>query len=51
MTFWEAFRSAWGGVSAHKLRSGLTMLGIMFGRGGGDRHALHRRGRGRQAQA
>jgi putative ABC transport system permease protein len=29
----EAFRSALGGVSAHKLRSGLTMLGIMFGVG------------------
>jgi putative ABC transport system permease protein len=33
MSFWEAFRSALGGVSAHKLRSGLTMLGIMFGVG------------------
>jgi putative ABC transport system permease protein len=29
----EAFRSALGGVSAHKLRSALTMLGIMFGVG------------------
>jgi putative ABC transport system permease protein len=33
VSFWEAFRSAWGGVAAHKLRSGLTMLGIMFGVG------------------
>jgi putative ABC transport system permease protein len=29
----EAFRSAFDGVSSHKLRSGLTMLGIMFGVG------------------
>ena len=33
MNLLEAFRSALGGVSAHKLRSGLTMLGIMFGVG------------------
>jgi putative ABC transport system permease protein len=33
MNLWEAFRSALGGVSSHKLRSGLTMLGIMFGVG------------------
>jgi putative ABC transport system permease protein len=33
MNLFEAFRSALGGVSAHKLRSGLTMLGIMFGVG------------------
>ena len=33
MSLWEAFRSALGGVSSHKLRSGLTMLGIMFGVG------------------
>jgi putative ABC transport system permease protein len=33
MTLYEAFRSALGGVAAHKLRSGLTMLGIMFGVG------------------
>jgi putative ABC transport system permease protein len=33
MNLWEAFRSARDGVSAHKLRSGLTMLGIMFGVG------------------
>jgi putative ABC transport system permease protein len=29
----EAFRSASDGISTHKLRSGLTMLGIMFGVG------------------
>jgi putative ABC transport system permease protein len=29
----EAFRSATDGISAHKMRSGLTMLGIMFGVG------------------
>jgi putative ABC transport system permease protein len=33
MNFGEAFRSASDGISAHKLRSGLTMLGIMFGVG------------------
>ncbi|HEY0711096.1 MAG TPA: ABC transporter permease [Polyangia bacterium] len=33
MNLLEAFRSALGGVAAHKLRSGLTMLGIMFGVG------------------
>ena len=33
MNLWEAFRSALGGVASHKLRSGLTMLGIMFGVG------------------
>jgi putative ABC transport system permease protein len=33
MTFWEALRSAVTGVSSHKLRSALTMLGIMFGVG------------------
>ncbi len=29
----EAFRSAYDGISSHKMRSGLTMLGIMFGVG------------------
>jgi putative ABC transport system permease protein len=33
MNLLEAFRSALGGVASHKLRSGLTMLGIMFGVG------------------
>jgi putative ABC transport system permease protein len=33
MNLWEAFRSALGGVGSHKLRTGLTMLGIMFGVG------------------
>ena len=33
MNLWEAFRSALGGVASHKLRTGLTMLGIMFGVG------------------
>ena len=33
MNFGEAFRSASDGISAHKMRSGLTMLGIMFGVG------------------
>jgi putative ABC transport system permease protein len=33
LNLWEAFRSALGGVASHKLRSGLTMLGIMFGVG------------------
>src|SRR4029453_16771023 len=33
MTLFEAFRSAIGGVAAHKLRAALTMLGIMFGVG------------------
>ena len=33
MNFGEAFRSASDGLSAHKMRSGLTMLGIMFGVG------------------
>ncbi len=33
MNLSEAFRSARDGVSAHKLRSALTMLGIMFGVG------------------
>jgi putative ABC transport system permease protein len=33
MNLTEAFRSARDGVSAHKLRSGLTTLGIMFGVG------------------
>ncbi len=33
MNLGEAFRSATDGISAHKLRSGLTMLGIMFGVG------------------
>ena len=31
----EAFRSAFENLSAHKLRSGLTMLGMMFGVGAG----------------
>jgi putative ABC transport system permease protein len=31
MSLWEAFRCAFSGVVSHKLRSGLTMLGIMFG--------------------
>ena len=46
MNLWEAFRSALGGVSSHKLRSGLTMLGIMFGVGAVIAHAVHRRRRG-----
>ncbi len=33
MNIGEAFRSASDGISAHKMRSGLTMLGIMFGVG------------------
>ena len=33
VNLWEAFRSALDGVASHKLRSGLTMLGIMFGVG------------------
>jgi putative ABC transport system permease protein len=33
MNLGEAFRSASDGISTHKLRSGLTMLGIMFGVG------------------
>jgi putative ABC transport system permease protein len=33
MNLGEAFRSASDGLSAHKMRSGLTMLGIMFGVG------------------
>jgi putative ABC transport system permease protein len=33
MNLGEAFRSAGDGMSTHKMRSGLTMLGIMFGVG------------------
>ncbi len=33
MKLGEAFRSAVDGVASHKMRSGLTMLGIMFGVG------------------
>jgi putative ABC transport system permease protein len=51
MTFWEAFRSAWGGVSAHKLRAGLTMLGIMFGVGAVIAMLSIGAGAARQAQA
>ena len=51
MSFWEAFRSAIGGVSAHKLRSGLTMLGIMFGVGAVIAMLSIGAGAARQAQA
>ena len=33
MNFLEAFRSAMGDLAAHKLRSALTMLGMIFGVG------------------
>src|SRR3954447_10039550 len=51
MSFWEAFRSALGGVSAHKMRSGLTMLGIMFGVGAVIAMLAIGAGAARQAQS
>jgi putative ABC transport system permease protein len=42
MNLGEAFRSASDGLSAHKMRSGLTMLGSCSGVGAGHRHAGHR---------
>jgi putative ABC transport system permease protein len=51
VNLWEAFRSAVGGVSSHKLRSGLTMLGIMFGVGAVISMLSIGAGAARQAQA
>jgi putative ABC transport system permease protein len=51
VNLWEAFRSALDGVSTHKLRSGLTMLGIMFGVGAVISMLSIGAGAARQAQA
>jgi putative ABC transport system permease protein len=51
VNLWEAFRSALGGLSSHKLRSGLTMLGIMFGVGAVISMLSIGAGAARQAQA
>ncbi len=51
MNLWEAFKSALDGVSTHKLRSGLTMLGIMFGVGAVISMLSIGAGAARQAQA
>jgi putative ABC transport system permease protein len=47
----EAFRSASDGLSAHKMRSGLTMLGIMFGVGAVIAMLAIGAGAARQAQS
>jgi putative ABC transport system permease protein len=51
VNLWEAFRSALDGVASHKLRSGLTMLGIMFGVGAVISMLSIGAGAARQAQA
>lgn len=51
MNLGEAFRSAKDGISTHKLRSGLTMLGIMFGVGAVISMLSIGAGAARQAQA
>jgi putative ABC transport system permease protein len=51
MNLWEVFRSAVDGVWSHKLRSGLTMLGIMFGVGAVISMLSIGAGAARQAQA
>ncbi|HXU81412.1 MAG TPA: ABC transporter permease [Polyangia bacterium] len=51
MNLGEAFRSAHDGLSAHKMRSGLTMLGIMFGVGAVIAMLAIGAGAARQAQS
>jgi putative ABC transport system permease protein len=51
MNIAEAFRSATDGISTHKLRSGLTMLGIMFGVGAVISMLAIGAGAARQAQS
>jgi putative ABC transport system permease protein len=51
VNLWEAFRSALDGVASHKLRAGLTMLGIMFGVGAVISMLSIGAGAARQAQA
>jgi putative ABC transport system permease protein len=51
MNLGEAFRSASDGLSAHKMRSGLTMLGIMFGVGAVISMLAIGAGAARQAQS
>jgi putative ABC transport system permease protein len=51
MNLGEAFRSASDGLSAHKMRSGLTMLGIMFGVGAVIAMLAIGAGAARQAQS